>query len=192
VPRRAPTESAPLEALLLGNLVPGKRVAPFSSALAELLSRDAPRLRLTIAGDPSRDPSYAAECRRVVREDPALRDVVRFTAPSHAEALRMIAASDVFVSASRMESYGMALAEARAAGVPIIAAAGGNVGAHVETASGGELVPDVSSLARALVRLSGDPEELARRRGRAERAAHRRSWDDVASEFLRAKKAAAP
>jgi len=182
--RLASRERSPLAVVLVGNLVSGKGILPFLRALGELLSADVPPIRLTIAGDPSRDAPYASECRGVVQQSAALREIVRFTTPSHAEALAAIAASDVFVSASRMESYGMALAEARAAGVPIVARAGGNVAAHVDPASGGELVPDVPSLGSALVRLAQHPAELARRRSRAERAVHRRSWDEAAGEFL--------
>jgi glycosyltransferase involved in cell wall biosynthesis len=178
---------APLAALLVGNVVPGKGIAPFLEALATELGAVPPAFVLVIVGSLEQDPEYAALCRRVVRAHPALQGAVVFASIlGPAQVLRAIAQADVFVSASRMESYGMALAEARALGLPLVARRGGNVEAHVEAASGGELFRDDQALAAGLVRLSRDRAELERRRALALSGVRRRAWKDAALDFLRA------
>jgi glycosyltransferase involved in cell wall biosynthesis len=159
-------------AVLVANLVPGKGVLPLLRALA-------PRhLALAVVGSPDFDPAYAAACR-------AAGPSVEFLgALPHAQAIAAIAASDFLVSASRMESFGLALAEARALGVPIVARAGGNTGAHVRELAGGRLVDSDEALADECLRLARDRAELEERRAAAQ--AHRpprRTWADAARDF---------
>jgi glycosyltransferase involved in cell wall biosynthesis len=176
---------AALEAVVVANLVPGKGVLPFLDALAPHLRAGAP-LRVNVIGSLVMDPAYAEACRTRVTGDPALAGNVCFAgALPHATSLARVAASDLLVSASRMESFGLALAEARAIGVPILARDGGNARAHVSSCAGGELCGDDAALAAACARLACDPGELARRRAaaRAERGPVR-SWADGAHDFL--------
>jgi glycosyltransferase involved in cell wall biosynthesis len=104
---------------------------------------------------------------------------------AHEVVLDSIRARDLLISASRMESYGMALAEARAAGTPILARSGGNAAAHVGANTGGELFADDAALAKAVVRLAREPGELRRRAVLARGARTARTWGDAASDFIR-------
>lgn len=175
---------APLEALIVANLLPGKGVLPFLEALASRLSEEDP-VRLAVVGSSELDPGYAARCHAVVESTPLSRRV-RFTgALPFPELAELLARSDVLVSASRMETYGMALSAARASGVPILARRGGNVAEHVEERAGCALFDDDVALARALVALAADPLEAARRRELAGRARPERSWDEAARDFVR-------
>lgn len=183
----APEAAVPLAALLVANLVPGKGIAPFLEALATELGSAPPAFVLVVVGSLEQDPEYAAACRAVASSHPSLRGSVVFaSAFPPAGVLRALAQAHVFVSASRTETYGMALAEARALGVPILARRGGNVGAHVDLAAGGELFGDDRALAAGLVRLSQDGAELARRRALAAAGSRHRAWEDAALDFLRA------
>ncbi|MBX3186572.1 MAG: glycosyltransferase family 4 protein [Labilithrix sp.] len=162
-------------AVVVANLVPGKGV------LELLRSLGTRRLPLAVVGALDRDPVYASACR-------AAAPWVDFLGErTHAETLATIAASDFLISSSRMESFGLALAEARALGVPIVALDRGNARAHVDEASGGRLVGSDEALADACVRLAQDPSELDRRRraARAQRAAPR-TWADAARDFAAA------
>src|SRR5262249_10204721 len=115
--------------ILVANLVAGKGVLPFLEALAPHLRAGAP-VALTVIGSLAMDSVYAAACQERVAREPALAAAVRFVGPlPHAEVLARLDASDLLVSPSRMESFGLALAEARALGVPIVARAGGNAAA---------------------------------------------------------------
>jgi glycosyltransferase involved in cell wall biosynthesis len=120
--------------------------------------------------------------------EPALAAAVTLAGPvAHDRLLALMAASDVLLSPSRMESFGLALAEARALGVPIVACAGGNSAAHVEARAGGVLVADEAALAAECARLAQDREERRRRRAaaRAGRPAPR-GWADAARDLLAA------
>ncbi len=173
----------PVHAVVVANLLPGKGIVPLLEGLAKHLC-PSDTLQLRVIGSTTMAPEYAERCRALVQAPP-LRDRVDLVgARSHRSCIERLRDADLLVSASCMESYGMALADARAVGRPILARRGGNVAAHVDARWGGELVPDEISLATALVDLVRDREALV---GRQERAwAHRvqRSWSTVASTLL--------
>jgi glycosyltransferase involved in cell wall biosynthesis len=185
-PGRARSTSPAPRIAMLCNLVPGKGVLAFLDALGPgIHASDA--FRVTITGGLEADPAYAAACRARIEADPALHGRVHLCGPlPHPQALSVLADSDLFVSSSRMESYGMALAEARALGVPVLARTGGNAAAHVDRLAGGRLVDDDQQLAQALLELVRDPAELAARGRAAQEAANARSWDRAAAEFMEA------
>jgi len=95
-----------------------------------------------------------------------------------------LAEAELLLSASVMESYGMALAEARVAGVPILARAGGNAASHVDASAGGELVASTPELVRACLELARTPARLRERIASARlHAPAARSWSEAAREF---------
>ncbi len=142
-----------------------------------------PKLELAIVGSLEVDPAYAAACQAIAADKG-----VRFLGPlGHSEMLAEMQASDFFISPSRMESFGLALAEARAMGLPIVARFAGNSAAHVDPAAGGRIVETDTALAAECVKLAGDRAELERRQKAA--ASHRpalRTWADAARDFLAA------
>ncbi len=175
---------AELSAVMIGNVVPGKGIEPWLRALeAALAERDG--VRLSIIGSLSADREYAERCQRLVEQAPLLAERVRFLgALSPSGALAELARSELLVSASRMESYGIALNEARVVGVPILARTGGNAAAHVDPGAGGELVANDDELARRCVALARDPELRRARVSKARaRAPLGRSWQAAAREF---------
>jgi glycosyltransferase involved in cell wall biosynthesis len=173
-----------LTVLMVANIVAGKGVAPFLRALAPL--SDGAPFALTLIGSLSVDAGYASECRRIVDGSPALSARVRFAdSLPHDAVLDRIRSHDLLISASRMEAYGMALAEARALGTPILARSGGNIAAHVSPSAGGELVDDDAALARAVVRLAREQNEVQVRASLARAARTARTWADAASDFIR-------
>jgi glycosyltransferase involved in cell wall biosynthesis len=174
-------ESAPLSALLIGHLVPNKGVLPLLRALAEPALASAP-FRLRCVGRTDLDPAYARACADVLQAVPTLAARVTLVgALSLAEVRAELGRAEVLISASLGESFGMAIADARASGLPVLARRGGHVDVLVTAAAGCALVADEAALAGALVALAEDPAERARRRGCAESARlSERSWDDVA------------
>jgi len=97
-------------------------------------------------------------------------------------------ASDMFVLASRFESYGMALAEAIAHGLPVVSTTAGAIPETVP-ANAGVLVPpdDASAFAEAMRRLIGDTPERRRLATNASTAAAQLpSWQDSARRFAAA------
>jgi len=90
------------------------------------------------------------------------------------EAEKLLSAIDVFVSASETESFGLAIAEAMAAGTPVVATATEGAQEVVADQETGLLVPigDVARMAESIALLLSD-EELRRRIGaRAREAVH--------------------
>jgi glycosyltransferase involved in cell wall biosynthesis len=133
------------------------------------------------------EAAYARECVTLCGQDTWLREHVRFLGSvAQGELFDRLAHASVLVSASRVESYGMALAEARALGTPILALPGGNVLNHVAAESGGELLPNARALAQALCNLLAHPNRLAARQTRARAAASSRAWSAAAQEFVAA------
>ena len=105
--------------------------------------------------------------------------------------------ASIFVLATHFESYGMALAEALARGLPVLSTSGGAVPDTVPNEVG-VLVPpgDERALAAALQELLSGPEGAVRRAGLAEASLrYGRSlppWDDPALAFERAGRGLTP
>jgi glycosyltransferase involved in cell wall biosynthesis len=175
-----------LRALMVGNLTAGKGVRDFLTTLAAEMPRDV-HFHIEIAGREDLDPEYARACRLAVRDLPAFRGRVRFLGEVAGDALRRCyARSNLFISASGMESFGMALDEARAFGLPIFALAGGNARAHVEPGANGELFDSLEGLAEACVNLAREPKRLGSylREAVRLRPRDRYIWADAARLFL--------
>lgn len=176
-------EPPPMRAVVVANLVPGKGIEGFLRSLAEQI-RETDTLQLEVIGGATQDPPCAERC-HALGGDPRLRGRVRFWGElSPDETLRKMAASNLLISSSHMESYGMALVEARAVGLPILAQRGGHVAAVVGRDSGGELLATVADLAGACLMLCRDPTEHRRRMELARvRVLPARPWSVVAREF---------
>jgi glycosyltransferase involved in cell wall biosynthesis len=170
-----------LKAIVVANLTPGKGIEPFLSALSRSAA-NSDAFELEIVGSPDLDPDYANACVLAAAGDRR----IRFSgAEEPLKLIGKIAESDLLISASRMESFGMALAEARTLGVPIVARDGGNVAALVSDAAGGELCADDTELAVAFLALCRRPDELSRRLDLARRHARPpRAWSKAAQELL--------
>ncbi|MGN9777000.1 glycosyltransferase family 4 protein [Micromonospora sp. H33] len=132
--------------------------------------------RCVCAGSLTRDPEFVDRLRRRVA-DHGLAGRVHLAGPYAGPALdTAYAAADLLVLASRIETYGMAVTEALARGVPVLATATGGLpdtlGRAPDGTPPGLLVPpgDPAALAGALRRWLTDPAL----RGRLRRAAHER------------------
>ena len=182
---REPPDTTALRALMVAHVVSNKGAYEFLQALASKLSSP-PDWTLDIAGSLDIELAYARRCRDLVECTPTLKRCVNFHGVVRGEALReLFARSNVFVSASRTESYGMALAEARTMGLPVLAMSGGNVSAHVSARSGGRLCADPSELAAACIELASNAEARMAELALARRAAPpARPWSRVAEEFV--------
>lgn len=142
-------EERPLEVVAVGAVIPTKGQLELVRALEGLASRRP--IRLALIGDAQADEGYVQAL-----EDAAGALELRITGNlSSSEVASHLASADLFVAASRFESYGMALAEAAASGVPILAYDVGEQRRWVEPGVDGELVAadDEVGFAQALERL---------------------------------------
>ena len=139
--------------------------------LAQALAGLAGPWELRCAGSLERDPAAAAELRAAIAAHGLADRVTLLGEVGDGELAARCARTDLLVAASFHEGYGLALAEALARGIPIVAATGGAVAATVPAAAG-LLVPpgDHAALASAIGRLMAEP-ALARRLRTGARAA---------------------
>lgn len=143
--------------LSVGMMRNGDKLASFQ-ALAVMLSQARhPRWRLLLVGDGPARPDVEAALG-------LLGARVTFTGLMNSEELAgAYVASDLYVWPAVNEAYGMALLEAHAAGLPILAANTRGIPDIVRDGVTGRLTPegDYTAMARALDQLLAEPERLA-------------------------------
>jgi glycosyltransferase involved in cell wall biosynthesis len=151
----------PLRALMVGNLIPRKAVLAMLEALAPRLA-DGDDFTLDVVGRTDSDPAYAGRCQALLEANPRLQAHVRLRGPVAPDRMaEPYGAAGLFVSAAEMETYGMALAEARAHRLPILALDRGHVASHLADGHPGRLLPTHAALADALLALARDPIKMA-------------------------------
>jgi glycosyltransferase involved in cell wall biosynthesis len=184
-PRRPHARDASrLRALVVANLTPGKGIVELLRALAVDLPRDAD-FSLEIAGRLDADPAHVAGCTALVERSPALRRRVRFLGALAPAALtRAYERNTFFVSSSHMESFGMALQEARCFGLYLLTIPGGNAASHVKPPSCGEVLPTIEALSRRVARLAADGALRERLLRRMPAPPPTPTWRDAALRFL--------
>jgi len=95
------------------------------------------------------------------------------------ELRRLHQGADLYLTAARLEAFGIAPLEARAAGVPVVALRGTGVDDFVEDGVDGLLAGDDDSLALALARLAGDDALRARLRAHLLATPPAQDWSGV-------------
>jgi len=144
--------------------------------------------RLTCAGSLTRDPATAQRVRATVARL-GLEDRVSLVGDVDGDALAACYDSaDVFVLATRQETYGMAVAEALAHGLPVVATTTGAIPDLIGEEAG-LLVPvdDTGSLVVALSRVLGDADLRARLAAGARRVRDRLpTWDETCGRLAAA------
>ena len=170
--------------LCVGHAGPFKGVA---NAIAAFQQAGLDGATFRLAGDHGRDPH---EAERIEGFAVALGPDLVLDGVLDAAALAgRYASARVFVSASRYEGWPIAVAEAMASGVPVVAFDVAGVRELVRHEEDGLLVPvgDIDGLARALRRLWTDA-SLRDRMGRSARVSARSwpNWRDASERFVEA------
>lgn len=145
---------SPVRLLSVATLNPGKGHDTLLRALAAVVHRG---WHLTCAGNLTRHPATTHSVRTLTR-DLGMDDRVSLVGELDAGALAdCYDAADVFVFASRQETYGMAVAEALARGLPVVSTATGAIPDLVPSEAGLLVPPDnTGALTEALSRVIGD------------------------------------
>jgi glycosyltransferase involved in cell wall biosynthesis len=177
VMRLAPRKRAPV---LLRTLADVRRRLPAGIGLRAVIVGEGPlrrRLERYLAGPGA---------------DIRMRDWVELPGRWEAARIReLYRRADLFVSAARLESFGIAALEARTAGVPVVAMARSGVGEFVTDGVHGLLVPDDATLAEAALALAADPARRAAMAAAARRDPPPMAWPRVVGQCLDGYRAAA-
>jgi glycosyltransferase involved in cell wall biosynthesis len=175
-------QSGDVELLCVGTVNQGKGHEMLLEALASL--RDM-RWRLTCAGSLTRDPVTAQRVRETLIRL-RLEDRVSFVGDLDAQALEACYnLVDVCVLATHQETYGMAVAEALAHGLPVVATKTGAIPELVGD-DAGLLVPvgDAAAFVEALARVLSGPDLRVRLAEGARRRRNRLpTWDEASSQM---------
>lgn len=176
----APRLPGPVDFISVTRLQKRKRarwlVKAFAAAVAPLPREVA---RLTIVGDGDEMAAIAAVIRRAGMEDRIL-----LAGRESREAIRdRLHRSDVFVLASRLEAFGIAALEARAAGLPVITMAQSGARDFLHDGEDAVLAADDDALADAIRRLIGAPALRARMIAAAAVPPAGVDWREVAPRY---------
>jgi glycosyltransferase involved in cell wall biosynthesis len=182
VSRPQTRREGPVRVLAVGAIVPRKGYDLLVRALAELHDLE---WHLTIVGDRTRSDEAVTELDRLITEF-SLAQQITCTGAVTAERLDDLHRdADLFVQSSWFEGYGMALADAIAYSLPVIATQTG-AAPRIVLPEAGLLVPpgDQIALMSALRLLIGDTMLRARYATVAHTAAQNLpTWDDTAQVF---------
>jgi glycosyltransferase involved in cell wall biosynthesis len=141
-PNAHPPRDGRVELLFVGTWTPRKQLLLLFDALRRLGPLD---YRLTVVGDPSRDPEHARRVRETLSTTPDVASrTVLLGEVDDARLNALYATSDVLVSPSNFEGYGMAIAEAFAHGLPVVTTRAGAVAQWIGH-RGALVVPDSSA-----------------------------------------------
>jgi len=158
--RRDPARK--LRVALLGELTPNKGQIEFVRA-AQTVAAEIDNVEFVIAGcDNSDGGAYGRELKQLIGRA-GLGDRIEVV-ESRIEVAEFLSRTDLLVSASRSEAFGLVIVEAMAAGVPVVATATDGAREIISNGETGILVAidDVGELAAAIWRLLKNPEERRR------------------------------
>ena len=163
-------------------LVKRRSPALLISAFARVLEV-VPEAKLIIAGS-GREKNRL--CRQIERLNIA-KSVFMTGQLARARIAQLMAAADVYVSSSRVESFGLALLEASAVGVPVVCSDAGGAPEVFHDGFNALLYRpgDADAMAHAISRLLTDKELAKKIRARAIETASSYSWETSARRTLR-------
>jgi glycosyltransferase involved in cell wall biosynthesis len=144
----------PVRLLCVATVNAGKGYELLIEALAPLAPL---RWHLTCVGSLTRSPKTVERLRAQLQRTGLAERVTLVGEVKADEVARFYLGADLFVLPTRFESYGMAVAEAVACGLPVISTRTGAIPELVGANAGLLVDPDVASLREALQRVLSDP-----------------------------------
>ncbi len=162
--------------VFLGRLVPEKGIDVLLAALPEIVRRY-PDVLLAVLGEGPYQAELEAQARTL-----GVIDYVRFLGfVGQEQRNRWLAHAQMAIFPSRYEPFGIAVLEAMAAGVPVIATPVGGMAEFVRSGRNALSVPigDAKALDKAVVKLLDDPAGAAKLAHQAEHDARHYNWDRI-------------
>jgi glycosyltransferase involved in cell wall biosynthesis len=171
---------------MVNNLIPQKGVLEFLTCLSRGL-KPGDRFTLRIAGRADIEPAYAARCLEMIGRHRRLKENVTYLGPlPPARIKRCYESSTVFITASSVETFGMALQEAVLFGLPVLALNAAYARRLLRAGRTGLLFRSMPGLADACLECIRNPRALQAlaQRGRDWPTPGAYDWDDAARLFL--------
>jgi glycosyltransferase involved in cell wall biosynthesis len=170
--------------LMVSNLVRGKGVLEFLKKLERYLGPNL-SFSLTIVGSNDLEPEYATACHRFVMESSVLKGNVRFAGKTGLGELRKhYERNNFFISASLMETFGMALQEARLSGLYLLVLDAGNAALHVRSNLDGRIFSSTARLAQRTAEIIRNPVDCEKLPRLIAEAHEQPTWEKAAESFL--------
>jgi len=178
-----PADSEALRTIIyVGRLDPYKNVDTLLRAFAVIRENSPVPVELAIVGAPDpRYPHYPALAREL-----GIEDALRWTGYlSDAELLEVFAHADLLIHPSRYEGFGLQVAEAMAAGIPVISSTGGSL---PEVAGNAALMvdpDDTAGFARQALDVLSSSDAWQRLSALGRKQSARFTWRRTAEETLK-------
>lgn len=179
--------SHPPTLLFLSRIDPKKGLDLLFPALEQLLTEGL-SFRFVLAGTNPQDPNYENQIRAQIQASPlAAHTTITGFVTGEAKAA-LLRSADLFVLPSYYENFGIAVAEAMAAGIPVVISDQVHIWPEIEQAEAGWISPcQVSALTEQLrSALQSAPERQRRGNNARNHALQHYSWDAIAQQTLAA------
>ncbi|MEM9985158.1 MAG: glycosyltransferase, partial [Bacteroidota bacterium] len=133
------------------------------------------------------DPAYAQKCKQLIQASSVLSRRIDLTGSlTFDEVCTAYQGANLFLSASSMETYGMAIQEAAASGLPLLLQAGGYSEQHLHSTGKGTLVSNMKALVEQINEWEKKPQTwLALQAEAWEQRPRYPTWRETAQDLLR-------
>ena len=170
--------------LFLSRLHPKKRPDLLIDSFQQVITQN-PDCHLVIAG--SGDAEYTKYLQQLVTQY-NLSDRITFTGfVTGIKKNLLLQGADMFVLPSYSENFGIAIAEAMAAGLPVIVTPGIQIAPEIAAADAGIVVNDRAELITAMVQLAESPAMRSRFGNNGKKLAKNKyNWNQVATQLISA------
>ncbi|WP_240761526.1 glycosyltransferase family 4 protein [Nitrosococcus wardiae] len=175
--------------ITVGTLSPSKGQLDILSHLQQLTPPFKGTWRLL--GDLHTEPEVYCHFQRKLNNSNLKESVHLYHSVPHSRLGKLLTDADLLVSASRFESYGMAIAEAVAAGIPVLAYRVGETSQWIKEGENGFLIPvgDQKNFKSTLTKLLHHPKELYLLKKQAQKIKEKTflpTWEMAFQYFLEA------
>lgn len=129
-----------VHAIMVANLIERKGILPFLEALQNKSNRE---WKLSLVGNIEMEQTYAHKCLNLINE---LEGVEYLGELPQKEVFELYEKANLFLSTAYMETYGMAIQEAKQAGLPLLLLNGGNACNHLDKDTTGWCCESIDNL----------------------------------------------
>ena len=170
------------DAVFLGRITKEKGIFVLLRTWKDVIS-EIPSAQLLLIG--GIDRNIKEELRKTIQELQLKQNVTVTGFVSDRRMLQLLSASKIFVLPSKMEGFGLSVAEAMAAGLPCVLSNLPALKENFDSAAVFVEPEDAEGFAQAILTLLSDPEKCRELREKGQKLVRQFSWDSVAKKELK-------